>query len=390
MSKPFRGSVFRARALESAQGRNGARAPVKRSMKMRMKTRIIGPGTRECHRARINRRAGSAPATTVRAGFKCLLVAALVLATMPGTATARQDGKPVIGFLAFESGGCQNAAFHRGMRELGYVDGQNMIFECRHAHGRYEELDAAVRELLDTKPDVLVVFGHAPAKAAQRATQSIPIVASTSGEPVSMGFAKSLARPGANITGVSYYAPELNLKRLEFLKQIVPDLSRLAVLLHSGLPSDLADEYLRDCEEAGRILGFSIHVVKFGTLEEIDTAFARIDALGAQGVFVAPTREVRAETRRMAELGIQYRLPVVHSRKVFPATGGLLSYGPDYPQLYFRTAWYVDRILKGANPAEMPIEQPARIELHINLATARAIGVEVPEAVLLRADKVIE
>jgi len=319
-----------------------------------------------------------------------LLVAACAVATMPGIATARQDGKPVIGFLAFEPGGCRNAAFHRGMRELGYVDGQNMVFLCRHASGRYEELDAAVRDLLDTKPDVLVVFGHAPARAAQRATRELPIVASTSGEPVSMGFAQSLARPGGNITGVSYYAPELNLKRLEFLKQIVPDLSRLAVLMHSGLPSDLGDAYLRDCEEAGRTLGFSIHVVKFGALEEIDAAFAKIDSLGAQGVFVAPTREVRAETQRMADLGLQYHLPVVHSRKSFPATGGLLSYGPDYPQLYFRTAWYVDRILKGANPADIPIEQPARIELHINLATARAIGVDVPEAILLRADKIIE
>jgi len=305
-------------------------------------------------------------------------------------AVAKRDGKPVIGFLAFEPGGCRNQAFHKGMRELGYEDGKNMVFVCRHAQGRYELLDKTVADLMKEKPDVLVVFGHAPGQAAQRATKSIPIVMTASGDPVGMGFARTLARPGGNITGVSYYAAELNIKRLEMLKSVVPGLKRLAVLLHSGLPKDLAGEYLRDCEAAGKTMGFTVHVVQYSKLEEVDGAFAEMHKLGAQGVFIAPTREVRAETKRVAEMGIRYRLPIVHSRKSFPLVGGFMSYGPDYPVLYYRTAFYMDRILKGANPAELPIEQPARFELHINLATARTLDLKVPESLILRADKVIE
>lgn len=322
-----------------------------------------------------------------------LLAGTAVLALLIGiplAAFAKQDGKPVIGFLAFESGGCKNPAFHKGMKELAYEEGKNMIFVCRHSEGRYELLDATVADLLKAKPDVLVVFGHAPGQAAQRATKTVPIVLTASGDPVGMGFAQSLARPGGNITGVSYYATELNIKRLEILKNMVPDMKRLAVLLHSGLPQDLAGAYLRDCDAAGKALGFSVHVVKYSKLEEIDSAFEEMNKLGAQGVFIAPTREVKAETQRVAELGLRYRLPIVHSRKSFPPLGGFMSYGPDYPVLYHRTAYYVDRVLKGANPGELPIEQPARFELHINMATARRLGLQVPESLLLRADKVID
>lgn len=317
-----------------------------------------------------------------------LLFLLFLLVTLP--ALAKQDGKPVIGFLAFEPGGCKHATFHKGMKDLGYEDGKNMVFACRHSEGKYELLDIAVADLLKVKPDVLVVFGHAPGQAAQRATKTVPIVLTASGDPVGMGFAQSLARPGGNITGVSYYATELNIKRLEMLKSVVPGMTRLAVLLHSGLPKDLAGAYLRDCESAGKTFGFTVHVVKYSKLEEIDSAFAEIKKLGAQGVFIAPTREVKAETQRVAELGIQHRLPIVHSRKSFTPIGGFMSYGPDYPVLYYRTAYYVDRVLKGANPGELPIEQPARFELHINVATARKLGLQVPESLLLRADKVVE
>jgi len=319
-----------------------------------------------------------------------LAMVAVLTATYDLPALARQNGKPVIGFLAFEAGGCKNAAFHRGMKELGYEDGKNMFFVCRHADGRYELLDATVAELLTENPDVLVVFGHAPGQAAQRATKAIPIVLTASGDPVGMGFAQSLARPGGNITGVSYYATELNIKRLEMLKSVVPNLTRLAVLLHAGLPKDLAGAYLRDCMIAGKAFGFTVHVVKYSKLEDIDAAFVEMEKLGAQGVFIAPTREVKAETRRVAELGIQHKLPIVHSRKSFTPLGGFMSYGPDYPVLYHRTAYYVDRVLKGEKPAELPIEQPARFELHINMRTARLLDLTVPESLLLRADKVVE
>jgi len=318
------------------------------------------------------------------------VIVTALLAGTPGSASARQDGKPVIGFLAFEQGGCKNAAFHKGMKELGYEDGRNMVFVCRHSGGKYELLDAAVADILLAKPDILVVFGHAPGQAAQRATRTIPIILTASGDPVGMGFAQSLARPGGNITGVSYYATELNIKRLEMLKSVVPNLTRLGVLLHAGLPKDLAGAYLRDCEAAGKNLGFTVHVVKYSKLDEIDSAFAEMKKIGVQGVFIAPTREVKAETRRVVDLGILHKLPIVHSRKSFTPQGGFMSYGPDYPVLYHRTAFYVDRVLKGDKPAELPIEQPARFELHINMGTARKLGLTVPESLLLRADRVIE
>jgi putative ABC transport system substrate-binding protein len=324
---------------------------------------------------------------------ECFIAAGLTSLSLLVTgapALARQDGKPVIGFLAFEAGGCKNEPFLRGMRELGYEDGKSVVYECRHSQGRYDLLDSAVAALLATKPDVLVLFGHAPGQAAQRATKTVPIVMSASGEPVAMGFVQSLARPGSNITGVSYYNAELTMKRLEFLKGIAPGLKRLAVLLHSGLPQDLAGAYLRDCETAGKTFGFSVHVVKYSKLEDIDNAFAEMKKLDVQGVFVAPTREVKAETERMAQLGLKHRLPIVHSRKTFVPAGGLMAYGPDYSVLYHRAAFYVDRILKGAKPGELPVEQPARIELHLNLATAKALGMQVPESLLLRANRVIE
>jgi putative ABC transport system substrate-binding protein len=204
-----------------------------------------------------------------------------------------------------------------------------------------------------------------------------------------MGFVQSLARPGGNITGVSYFNTELNIKRLEFLKETLPDLKRLAVLVHASIPSDLTDAYLRDCRAAGRNFGFDVQVVKFRKLEEFDRAFKDMIAAGVQALFVAPMREVAAETRRLAELSVRHRLPTIHFRKTFPKEGGLMSYGADYPTLYHRTATYVDKILNGAKPAELPVEQPARFEFLINLKTARALGITIPHELLLRADEVI-
>jgi len=322
---------------------------------------------------------------------RCFVFATLLCAAALATPVlARQDGKPVIGFLAFQPGACKNEAFLRGMRELGYADGVNFVLTCRHAAGHYEQLDLAAKELIAARPDIVVVFGHAPSQAAQRATKTIPIVMSTSGEPVTMGFVRSLAHPGGNITGVSYYNNELNSKRLEFLKVAVPGLKQLGVLLHAGLPQDLAEAYVQNSESTGAALGFGVHIVRYSTLDGIDAAFAEFRRLGVQGVFVAPTREVKAEIERIAALERQHRLPVVHFRKTFTSMGGLMSYGPDYAVLYHRTAYYVDRILKGAAPSSLPIEQPARFELQINLVTADLLGVVVPEELRLRADKLIQ
>lgn len=297
---------------------------------------------------------------------------------------------PRVGFIAFEPGGCRNAAFHQGMRELGYIEGENFRFDCRHAEGRFEGLDAAVTELVRARPQVIVVFGHAPTRAVQRATKDIPIVMIASGEPVELGFAKSLARPGGNMTGVSYYNTELNVKRLDLLKTVVPDLDRLVVLVHAGVPAELATAYVRDAEAAGKALRFEVNVVKFQKLEDLDRAFEEMVQLGAKGAYVAPMREVAAETQRLVQLSAKHRLPVVHFRKPFAKAGGLMSYGVDYPVMYHRTATYVDKILKGANPAALPIEQPARFELVVNLKAAEALGLKIPQGLLLRADEVIE
>ncbi|MCX7144004.1 MAG: ABC transporter substrate-binding protein [Proteobacteria bacterium] len=317
------------------------------------------------------------------------LLAACAMQCAPA-ALAMQDGKPVIGFLAFEAGGCRNLTFHRGLAELGYVDGKNMVFVCRHSEGRFDRLDAMAAELVAVKPDVIVLLGHTPAKAGQRLTRTIPIVISASGEPVAMGFAQSLARPGGNITGVSYYNTELNGKRLELLGTLLPGLRRVAMVANANVPEDLTAAYQRDSEAAAKVLGFQLKLFSYTQLDELDRTFEQLAAWRAQAVLVAPLRELPAEIKRLADLSLRHRLPVMHSRAGFPQAGGLMSYGPDYDVLIHRTASFVDRILKGAKPADLPFEQPARFELHINLTTARALGLTVPESLLLRADKVIE
>jgi len=319
------------------------------------------------------------------------LLAGLLAWIPPAQAAPPAIGRvPVVGFLAFNAKGCRNANLERGLRELGYTEGQHYRFDCRHADGRYEGLDAAARGLVAARPDVVVVYGHAATLSMHRATADIPIVMLASGEPVAVGFARSLAHPGGNMTGVTDYTIELNIKRLELLKSAVPTLRRLAILVHSGLPADLAAAFLRDSEAAGRQFGFSVHVVNFARLDDLAGAFDAMEIAGDQALLVAPMREVPAETARLIELSHKHNLPTVHLRKSFVVAGGFMSYGVDYAQLQHRTAFFVDQILNGARPADMPIEQPARFELYINSTSARLLGVELPESLMLRADEVVE
>jgi len=304
--------------------------------------------------------------------------------------TAQPAEYPRIGFLAFDAKGCHNEAFQGGLRSLGLVENKNFSFVCRHADGLYDRLDGAARELVRARPDVLVVFGHAATRALQRATRDIPVVMLSSGEPVASGFGQSLSRPGGNLTGVTDFSIELDLKRLELLRTAVPSLRRLAVLVHAGLPDDLATVFLRDAETAGRQMGFSVQVVKFSGIDDLPQAFDAMKRLGVQALLVAPTREVPAETRRLVELTHRYRLPTMHLRKSFVMAGGLMSYGVDYPALQQRTALYVQRVLGGEKPGDLPIEQPSRFEFYINSTSARKLGLLLPESLLLRADKVIE
>lgn len=307
-----------------------------------------------------------------------------------GATGAAAKELPRIGILSVGAAGCRNEAFLKGMGELGYVEGENVVYECGHAKGSFDGLDAAAVEIVRTRPDVLVGFGHAAAHALRRATQDIPTVVSISGEPVRSGLVASFARPGGNLTGVSYFNTELNIKRMELFKVLVPSLKRMAVVMSPKQPADLIESYTRDSRAAGQTLGFDVRIVEATTIEELERAFGEMAKAGMQAVFLPPKQTSPKEMKRIAELALQYRLPTMHFHKGFTKEGGLMSYGVDYAVLYHRTATYVDKILKGANPAVLPVEQPARFELLVNLTTARALGLKLPEHILQRADRVIE
>ena len=299
--------------------------------------------------------------------------------------------KPRIGFFAFASvtADCQNKPFLDGLQELGYVVGENVIIECKHVNG-HQEIDAAAKELVSSRPDILVAFGHAPALAMLRATRDIPIVMSTSGEPVTAGLVTSLARPGGNVTGVSYYNTELNAKRLELMKAVVPGLKRVALVRDPHAPPDLLDVYARHSKEAAKTLGLELHVVDVNTVEELDARFAQMAQDKIQAVFIMPFHTLFKETPRIARLAKLHKLPTMHCHKGFVPAGGLMFYGVDYATQHRRMAAYVDKILRGAKPADLPIEQPARFEFHLNRAAADELGLKLSAAVLMRANKVVE
>ena len=325
--------------------------------------------------------------------YRNIAVSALVALTFGASTGAAQEktGKARIGFLAFASptGDCQNKAFTEGLQELGYVVGENVVLECQHASG-HQEIDAAAKELVRRRPDVIVAFGHAPALAVRRATRDIPIVMSTSGEPVTAGLIASLARPGGNVTGVSYYNTELNAKRLELIKAVVPGLKRIALIRDPNAPQDLIDVYGRHSSEAARTLGLELHIFDVSNANELDAVFAQMAKEKMEAVFIMPFHTLFKEIPRIVGLAKLHKLPTMHCHKTFVPSGGLMFYGVDYAVQHRRMATYVDKILRGAKPADLPVEQPARFEFHLNRATAEGMGLTLSPAVLMRANKVIE
>lgn len=301
---------------------------------------------------------------------------------------AESDRKARVVLLAFNELGCSDQAIRDGLRKLRYVQGRNIEFACRHANGRYADLDSVAAELVKNKPDVIVAIGHAMTQAAQQATRDIPIVMMVSGEPVAAGLIASFPRPGGNVTGLSYFDTELNIKRLEFLKAIVPRLTHLAVLVDPSAPENRS--YIRDAATAGEALGFQIHVVEATTVADLDRAFEAMMKKNVQAVFVPPKLSHAGEVDRIVELARRYRLPIMHYANIFPHIGGLVSYGANYAEVQRRVAIYVDKILRGAKPAELPVEQPRECILAINVKAARELGLTVPQSLLLRADKVVE
>jgi putative ABC transport system substrate-binding protein len=282
-------------------------------------------------------------------------------------------------------------AFRQGLRDLGYVEGRNLVIEYRDAEGKLERLPALAAELVALKVDVITAGGIAPALAAKQATRTLPIVFTGVSDAVSAGLVTSLARPGGNVTGSSGLVTELVGKCLEQLKQAVPGVSRVAVLRDpSALDERTQIDMLKGAEVAAQTLGVRLQFLEARGPAEFDRAFSEMTRARANALTVVTSVMLFIERRRLVNLAAKHRLPAVTTWREFPDEGGLMSYGPNIADLYRRAANYVDKILKGAKPADLPVEQSSKFELVINLKTAKALGLTIPQSLLLRADEVIQ
>lgn len=279
-------------------------------------------------------------------------------------------------------------AFRLGLKELGHIEGKSILLEYRSAEGQLDRLPALAAELERLKVDVIVTGGPAATRPARNATATIPIVMAPDSDPVGNGFVASLARPGGNGTGLSNLSPELSAKQLELLKEIVPRLARVAVLGHSTEPGNA--QALSEMERAAGLLGVQLQYLDVRSPKDIETAFDAAKKGRAGAVLVLNSPVAASHRARLAELAVRSRLPVMHQLRAFVESGGLVTYGVNVVDLWHRAATYVDRILKGARPADLPVEQPTRFELIFNLRAARQIGLTVPPGVLARADRVIK
>ncbi len=281
--------------------------------------------------------------------------------------------------------------FREGLSELGYIEGQNIVIEYRGADGNIDQLPALATELVRLKLD-LVFAGATPAGlAAQQVFTTTPIVVSAMGDPVRDGLVTSLARPGGNITGTTFLGPELVPKRLALLREILPKVSRVAVLWHPGAFGERTmGDMLNGIAEVAGTLGIRLHLVEVRQPNEIDHAFSTMATERAEALFQFPSAMLFSERRRIVELAAIHRLPSMFNGREFVQLGGLIAYGASLTELLRRSVTYVDKILKGAKPSELPVEQPTKFELFINLKTAKTLGVEIPATVLARADEVIE
>jgi putative ABC transport system substrate-binding protein len=316
-------------------------------------------------------------------------------AAWPLGASAQQAAKvPRIGYLTASLAANPHLleAFRHGLRDLGYVEGRNVVIEYRDAEGKYDRLPALAADLVALKVDVIVVTGTPHALAAKQATSTIPIVVAIAADPVQSGLVTSLARPGAgNVTGLSLLAPELVGKSLELLKQAVPEFSRAAALWHPGDYGERTEkDMLRAADAAARALGVRLQVVETRGPEDFDRAFSDMTRARAGALTVLASNMLLNERRRLVDLAAKNRLPAMYPLREFVDAGGLMAYGPDLADVFRRAATYVDKILKGAKPADLPVEQPTKFELVINLKSAKALGLTVPPSLLAQADEVIE
>jgi putative ABC transport system substrate-binding protein len=322
------------------------------------------------------------------------LLLIFVALTVCGAAALAQQAAKVyrIGFLSARSSFSESSraeAFRQGLRELGYIEGKNIIIDYRYAEGKFERLPDLAAELVRLKVDVILALGVPPTRAAKQVTTTIPIVMGGGSDPVRAGLVASFARPGGNITGLSDLNVDLITKRLELLKEVAPKTSHVAVLLNPANPTNPLQ--LKETQAAAPALGVTLLILEIKGAEDFDRAFAtmRQERVGALLVFSDPM--FGFHQKRIAELAEKSRLPAMCGNRYYAEAGSLMSYGTANPDdQYRRAAIYVDRILKGANPGELPIERPAKLELVINLKTAKQIGLTIPPSVLAQADKVIK
>ena len=312
-------------------------------------------------------------------------------AAWPLAARAQQAGKlPTIGFLGQSTRSATSewtTAFVQRLRELGWIDGRNVTIEYRWGEGLNERFAQIAAEFVRLKVDVIVTGATQPTIAAKQATSVIPIVFAQAGDPVGIGLVASLARPGGNATGQSTQTPDLAGKRLEILREVVPRLRRLAIMGNVGNPVSVLE--LSEVQAAARTLALEVHTVEIQRAQDIAPAIEALNGR-ADALYVCIDPLMTTNRIRINTLSLGARLPTMHGLREYVESGGLMSYGPNFPDLYRRAADYVDKILRGAKAADLPVEQPTKFDLIINLTTAKALGLEVPPTLLARADEVIE
>jgi ABC-type uncharacterized transport system substrate-binding protein len=312
-------------------------------------------------------------------------------AAWPVAARAQQSGRlPTIGFLGPITHSAASewlAAFVQRLRELGWIEGRTIAIEVRWAEGRNERFAEIAAEFVRLKVDVIVTAGTAAVVTAKQATSVIPIVFAVAGDPVGTGLVASLARPGGNVTGLSNQSADLAGKRLELLREVVPSLRRLAILANAGSPIGVLE--MREAQAAARTLGLEVVTSEIRRVEDIAPAFETLKGR-AETLYVASDPLVTTNRIRINTLALGARLPTMHGQGDNVEAGGLMSYGANYPDLHRRAADYVDKILRGTKPGDIPVEQPTKFDFVVNLTTAKALGLEIPPTLLARADEVIE
>ena len=282
-------------------------------------------------------------------------------------------------------------AFRQGMRKLGYVEGQSFVLEPRYAGGKSELMPEQAAELERAGVDVIIAGPFEALQAAKQSTSHVPIIMTPSADPVATGIVKSLDRPGGTITGITEMMPELTPQRLNLLKQIVPTLSRVAILWQPGtLSEDAFKHMLQETQAAARSIGVHIQVVEAAKVDDFDAAFSAMAKEHAEGLIVLVNPMFNVQRQHIIERAARYRLPAIYEWKPFVQSGGLISYGADVPDIYRRTAGFVDKIVKGAKPADLPVEGPKLFDMAVNLKAAKALGLTIPESIVKQAVQVIE